>query len=107
MKESMVLLFLCLTLFSQSISAQNLLQNGDFETYTSLPVNQLDFEVAVPWKRVIRSPDFEHLLAGNYSPSKGLPFSGQGFAAHGKTSNGMAEALGQDISANPILEGKT
>jgi hypothetical protein len=97
--KKILLLNLLISLFTISKS-QNLILNGDFETYSSCPTNLDEVNKANNWVSVINSPDyyncnfiqhsaFPQALIGAYS---GTGF--MGFASYGDP-NGSAEAIAQ------------
>ena len=104
-------LFLLILIFSLKINAQNIIQNGDFETYTDLPERAGQIERAPPWIRVTRTPDYVHSFGfsgSNWAPHNGGSYNGQGFVGLVTTDGiGGAEAISQDVSSNPIERGRS
>lgn len=98
MRFLLVLSFLC-SLFTHNINSQNLLVNGDFESFDQMPFSPALMNYAVAWEDFI--PNTDYLNIGNQTGA----YNGDGFA--GFTTYGNAdndsEAFGQDISANPLL----
>ncbi len=82
-----------------TINSQNLLANGDFESFDQMPFGLALMNYAVAWEDFI--PNSDYLNIGN----SGNPHEGDGFAGfttYGNDDND-SEAFGQDISANSII----
>lgn len=105
----LVCILACITQ-SQFVSAQNYLINADFEGFSTMPTTQGQADYALDWEQVVLSGDYVN--TGGYtgwSPQTGLSYSGNGymgFASYGDA-NGSCEAVGQNISANPLIPGVT
>ncbi len=86
-----------------TVNGQNLLVNGDFESFDQMPFSLALMNYAVAWEDFI--PNSDYLNIGN----SGNPHMGDGFAGfttYGNSDND-SEAFGQDISANPIIADST
>ncbi|HKR04166.1 MAG TPA: T9SS type A sorting domain-containing protein [Bacteroidia bacterium] len=107
MKKIILLnLLICLVIISKS---QNLILNGDFETYSSCPTNLDEVYKANNWVSIVNSPDYYNC---NFLQHSAFPqtvtgaFSGTGFmdfASYGDP-NGSAEAIAQSFQ-QPLLPG--
>lgn len=101
MKLKLLCLFLLLFQFSFS---QSNISNGDFEAYTSLPINQSQVDRAVGWENVILSADYLNTTYNGWCSHYGGAFSGTGFMGFA-TYSGLtaAEAIGESINVSPLL----
>ena len=103
-------------LFSQIAISQNLLTNGDFENYTSLPFNYGQTDLATGWNNVngfyfgsYASPDYFHTLGtvGSYFGTI-APFSGNaqmGFCTYLNSRPDFREYTSTQLAC-PILVGQ-
>ena len=60
------------------MNAQNLVPNGDFETYSSCPIGSGQYYLATPWTAGAGTPDYYNGCA-TYAPHMGVPNQGYGF----------------------------
>lgn len=85
-KFQLLALLLGCIIFTNTLLAQNLVQNGDFENYSSCPTNYAQITKANNWLQpTTGTPDFYHNCSVSLNPTNNLaggewPFSGDGFA---------------------------
>ncbi len=89
--------------------SQNLIPNGDFEEYTSLPTQWSEIELATGWIRTSGSPDYNHESGFNIG-HRLQPYSGlgqAGFFTYYKASNtnNKREYLGIQL-IEPLAKGE-
>lgn len=102
MRFLLVFPFLCF-LSIHNINSQNLLVNGDFESFEQMPFSPALMNYAVAWEDFI--PNSDYLNLGN-STGAYIGNGYVGFTTYGNSDND-SEAFGQDISANPLLADST
>lgn len=96
------------SIFSISCYSQNLIINGDFENYDTLPDLNGQVQRALPWHQISRSCDYWYNSIwtpwfDNSLTSK----SGKGFSGIGNSSNGLGcETFGQTI-LSPLEAGNS
>ena len=95
-KCTLLTFFLILKYFS---NAQNLIQNPDFESYSTCPTSISEVDKANFWFTTIISPDYYNCAFVSHPdfPTTSLAYSGTGFVgflSYGDV-NGSGEALGQ------------
>ena len=96
------LLLFALLLCCGSLCAQNILTNGNFEDYDYQPPDMGEAEAATAWDNVIRNADYIYVptMGGNcHDGSEGC----MGLTSYGNE-DADSEAIGQNISANPLLQ---
>ncbi len=100
---------LCSLLLTLPLYGQNLVSNSSFESYSTAPDDQGQITRATGWEEVVVSADYMNTTYACWSPEIGGVYSGTGFAGFASYGDpgGSSEAIGQDISANPILPGIT
>jgi hypothetical protein len=88
--------------------SQNVLSNGDFEFYSSLPNAGGQISKCLYWDDLVFSPDYFHTSSFlPVYPEYGGTYSNQAMVGLGSDGldPGGAESIGQDISSTPILSG--
>ncbi len=103
--DKIPVMILLLQVLITPVYSQNILINGDFETFSTLPTTQGQIVNATPWQNVVLSSDYMNTTYAGWTPNIGGAYSGTGFAGFATygNSNGSAEAIGQSISGNPLL----
>ena len=95
----------------QFSTAQNLIQNADFESYSGCPTGLGQVDSCTSWHNVVASSDYYNcsfLVFPTAFPTTPVSYSGTGwmaFASYGDA-NGSAEAIGQ-VLPQPLLPGNT
>lgn len=106
-RRNVLLLLLC-TWCASHVFAQNILSNGDFEENTGLPAvvapnGNGQAELAVDWDDFIINADYVY----DFNSPEPSPIYGRasiGIITYG-TEDGACEAVGQNISSNPLQAG--
>lgn len=103
-----VTIFILGSLLSISNYSQNLIINGDFENYDTLPDFNGQIERAIPWINNSGSCDFWYnMIWKPWFDTTISAKSGSGFSSIGNSSNGLgSEFFGQQISTS-LITGKT
>ncbi len=98
-------MLLCLLCYVHMFgNAQNFVTNGDFELFNAPPTAQGQADFCTDWDLVGVSADYLNTTFPGWTPQVGGAYSGtgyMGFALYGTAVPGV-EAIGQDISANPL-----
>ncbi len=95
MKKITILLFA--TLFLSQAKSQNLIRNGGFETYETIPNQENQVALATPWEPVASTPEFYYI--GSYftiTNATGNGYAGMIFFDDSPDSRAF-EALGQPL----------
>ena len=89
----------------QCIKSQNIVSNHDFEQYSTLPTTNGEITKAIGWNEVIVSCDYMNTGFNGWTPQIGGAYSGNGYAGFATYGDliGSAEAIGQNITSNPIM----
>jgi hypothetical protein len=87
---------------------RELITNGSFEEYSSMPTEQGQIRNAIGWDDVVESSDYMNSGYSCWTSNVGGAYAGKGYAGFASYSDaeGSSEAIGQQLRISPLIPGE-